>query len=295
MGHLPLLQLCRTLCTTGLSSSPRKNKTKQQQQQKKQQRQKTSRRMKISTTSRFVGPLCGDSEAAFRNATRKGWRARGKAALSTDPHLPLFPLLCEPTVDFLNSLWCLSPPVILFGGFAKAAVRRIQPGIRRPNGKRMLETGLRSYSTSGCQPLNRAKVSYRAGVPELLWILLPSFPPLCTGLSVQWWEHNRRPEWGDGRLGASPHSTRAGRGVRGWLWAGSPSARGWKNGIKPWRVALKCPADFKVNTHKSFCFTYLFSMWFHGFLWAFNCFFFSLSFTLFLFFKVGLSSQWEFN
>lgn len=79
----------------------------------------------------------------------------------------------------------------------------------------MLETGLRSYSTSGCQSLNRAKVSYRAGVPECLWILLPSFPPLRTGLSAWWGKHNRGPEWGGGLWGASPHGAGAGRGVQG--------------------------------------------------------------------------------
>lgn len=107
------------------------------------------------------------------------------------------------------------PPVILFGGFAKATVRRIQPGIGRPKGERMLETGLRSYSTSGCQPLNRAKVSYRAGVPECLWILLPSFPPLHRGLSAWRGKHNHRPEWGGGIFQASPHGAAAGRGGQG--------------------------------------------------------------------------------
>lgn len=144
-----------------------------------------------------MGPLC--REPALRNATRKGHRARGEPALVTGPHLPLFPLLCEPTVDFLNfPLMFISPIVILFGGFAKATGRRIQPGIGRPKGERMLETGLRSYSTSGCQPLNGAKVSYRAGVPECLWILLSSFPPLRTGLSAGQGEDNRGPEWGGG-------------------------------------------------------------------------------------------------
>lgn len=85
----------------------------------------------------------------------------------------------------------------------------------RPKGERMLETGLRSYSTSGCQPLNRGKVSYRPGVPECLWILLPSFPPLCTGLSVWQGKHNHCPEWGGGLSQASPRGAEAGRRGQG--------------------------------------------------------------------------------
>lgn len=115
----------------------------------------------------------------------------------------------------------------------------------------MLETGLRSYSTSGCQPLNRAKVSYQAGVPECLWILLPSFPPLRTGLSEWRGKHNHRPEWGGGLLQASPHGAEAGRGGQG-IAAGvvgrQPGCLGKIKKKRQWWLMLKWLEGFKVQT-----------------------------------------------
>lgn len=61
--------------------------------------------------SRFVGPLCGEpARQPVGMQPEKGRGARGETALSTGPHLPLFPPLCEPTVDFLNfPLMFISP------------------------------------------------------------------------------------------------------------------------------------------------------------------------------------------
>lgn len=61
---------------------------------------------------------------------------------------------------------------------------------------------------------------------------LPSFPPLLTGLSACWGEHNHGPEWGGGSGEHRPTAQEPGEGVRALLMGSQHSSLGKTTKIK---------------------------------------------------------------
>lgn len=145
---------------------------------------------------------------------------------------------------------------------------------------------------------------------------LPSFPPLLTGLSACWGEHNHGPEWGGGSGEHRPTAQEPGEGVRALLMGSQHSSLGKTTKIK-FKIIFKkqwwCWIDAEMaggflGAHlyiKRRIFSFespklgflIFFFFWHGISWlslGILGVFFSFSFSP-SFLKVELKSWWELN